>query len=646
MSEIKRVKIDSILESQIPEFLSQEAPLFVEFLRQYYNSLEHQSGAIDLAVNINKYKSVNKFNNNDLNASTILTSDVLAFDDQIYVDSTLGWPDSYGLLKIDDEIITYTSKTENTFDGCIRGFSGIDRIESLEKSEFLNFSETEISEHNSGSEVINLSNLFLFKFFEKFKNEFFPGFENRNFYEGLSIENILTSAKDFYVSKGTDSSYKLLFKILYGTDIEVIKPQDYTLVPSSNSFFTTKNILVEKISGGEILNTKGNFLYQNVNGIGTASASIFNVEYRPVGDKLFYEISLDSTSISGNFQVAGKTKILEYVPIGSNNILVDSTIGFSKSGKILVKPDNSDFIEISYADKTVNQFLGVSGVTKNLEYGLDVIENKFAFSYVGSGNTSIVNVRIVNVVDNIDFSETSNLRVGDKINLVGFGKNLSDSVEFNSWIYNLPTTHNVKNISQVDDNKFRINLFDSVSFYQNEIVELIDENDNLTESRIINVEYDFGDKIRRFSNRILVQSLSLGFDINRTKFVRKKIYKANHNSNYFEGLESIPTGVQNTYVDDINENFYITSTGLPNYTIFATDNKKTVTTGGSGITSIFTCTNHNFLNGDIIYYDPIHPFSGINTGYYYVTRFGSNQFKLSYSKSDIFSKNILMFHLE
>ena len=35
MSEIKRVKIQSIVESQIPEFLNDDSPLFKEFLEQY-----------------------------------------------------------------------------------------------------------------------------------------------------------------------------------------------------------------------------------------------------------------------------------------------------------------------------------------------------------------------------------------------------------------------------------------------------------------------------------------------------------------------------------------------------------------------------------------------------------------------------------
>jgi hypothetical protein len=261
----------------------------VQFLKGYYLSLEVQSGTLDLANNINKYKTVEQFNNDSLISSTTLTTNVLSFDTTINVASTKGWPSKYGLLKINDEIITYTTKTDTSFDGCLRGFSGIDVISSSENSEFLNFSSSSANEHLNDSTVTNLSNLFLIEFFDKFKAEFLPGFEGRDFNGSISIENILTSIRTFYASKGTDKSYKLLFKILYGKDIEIIKPQDFTLIPSSNSYFTTKNILVEKISGGNAVDIKGNFLYQDITGIGTASASIYNVEYRPINQKEFYE---------------------------------------------------------------------------------------------------------------------------------------------------------------------------------------------------------------------------------------------------------------------------------------------------------------------------------------------------------------------
>jgi hypothetical protein len=646
MSEIKRVKIDSIIESQIPEFINEESPLFVEFLRQYYKSLEHKSGTVDLALNIKKYKDVRQFNSLDLTTDTTLTSEVLTYDDTINVESTSGWPDTYGLLKIDDEIITYTSKTDISFLGCIRGFSGIDSIESLDNSEFLTFSETSAAEHSENSLVLNLSNLFLQKFFENFKYEFFLGFENRNFNENVSIENVLLNARNFYISKGTDSSYKFLFKVLYGTEIDIIKPNDFTLKPSSDTFFVTKNLLVEKISGLKVEDTKGNFLFQNV-GLSTASGSIFNVQFRPLKDKNLYEISLDSSSISGKFEASGQTKILEDVQVGSNNILVDSTIGFAKSGKLLVKPENSDFIEITYLDKNINQFLGVSGVTKKLNSGLSILENKFAYSYVGFGNTSKVEFRVINVIEDVDTKNTNNLRLGDKIRLSSFGKNLIDDVKFNNWIYNIPTNHKIRVVERQTTNKFRLTLFDKISVYNDQRVLIYDTFGNSVEADIIDIDYNEGDLIRKYSDTVLVQLLELTIDTNNIDSLQKKIHKSNHYSNYFENISKYPSSVQNTYISKDGKYFYVTSSGLPNYTIYVTDDKRTLQTFYQsnrsaellGFTTSFYVPGHNYVNGNLVYYDPYEAnFSGISTGYYYVTVVDNDNIKLSFSKSDVFSK--------
>ena len=103
-----------------------------------------------------------------------------------------GWPDQYGLIKIDNEIITYKSKTANQFLDCSRGFSAINKIQKDGNSEFLDFSITEMMNMRAGTLVYNLSNLFLQEFFSKFKKEFLPGFENRSFVSGTSVQNILT----------------------------------------------------------------------------------------------------------------------------------------------------------------------------------------------------------------------------------------------------------------------------------------------------------------------------------------------------------------------------------------------------------------------------------------------------------------------
>jgi len=676
MPDLNKVKISQLIESQIPSFLNQESPLFREFLEQYYISQEHQSGVNDLAVNLPEYRQISSFNNETLIPYNVLGAKIFASDDVITVQSTAGWPDQYGLIKIDNEIITYKSKTANQFLDCSRGFSGISKIQKDGNSEFLDFSITEADEHEAGTLVYNLSNLFLQEFFSKFKKEFLPGFENRSFVTGTSVQNILTRAKDFYSAKGTDASYQILFKLLYGEEIELIKPIDDTIVASSNVYFKTKNVLVENLFDGDPLRTVGNFLFQNVSGIGTVSASIYNVEYRPIDRKDFYELSLDASSFSGSYQVPGKTKTLQTIPQFSNNLLVDSTIGFEQEGTLLIKPTvDSNFIEVSYTDKTVNQFLGVSGISTDLVFGAEVFEDKLAFAYAGFGQTSLVQLRIVNVIDNVDVSDTANMVVGDSLKLSTFGADKGEDSQFNSWIYNIPTIHNINTVDQLNINTFRVNLFDEVVFFIGEKITLSNGTQEII-AEIKDIEYDASRSEKRLSNRVVVQ-LNGTLPANPT-VLKKTIVKAEHNLGRFPEINKFPVGIQNSYLSDNEEDYFVTTSGLPNYPLFATDNRKFVKTdsnetvdgngtpiNGGGFTYLLksvdsggaaaqgqlalnvggnTPIKHNYVTGEKIFWDNIYN-SGIQTGIYFVTAVSETEFYLSFSGSDVFSKKYIPFKI-
>ena len=654
-----------MIESQIPEFLVQESPLFVKFLDQYYKSQEHQSGMTDLANNLADYRQIGAFNNESLIPSTTTTLNIYAGDTTINVASTTGWPDTYGLLKIDNEVITYTSKTDTQFLGCARGFSGIDQISREDAAEFLNFTDTEAEVHLTGSTVINLSNLFLQTFFTKFKTEFLPGFENRSFVSGTSVTNVLTRAKDFYMSKGTDSSYQILFKLLYGEDIDILKPIESTIVPSDNVYFKTKHVLVENLFGGQPLETVGNFLYQDIAGIGTASASIYNVEYRPINQNDFYEISLDSTSFDGSFQVPGKTKALEFTEQDAETLVVDSTVGFGQSGTLLVKPrDGDNFINLRYTDKTINQFLGVTGVSTSLVFGADILENKLAYAYAGFGQTSLLQFRLVNVIDEVDSSQSTNMQIGDNLKLLSFGKDFGDDPKFNNWIYNIPSSHDIANVSQVNVNTYRINILDFCVFYIDEILIIKNANGDQSSITVKQIEYASTNVEQIYSNTIVVQATG-GIPVN-ANVITKTVTKASHNSNYFTEVSNFPVGIQNSYLDKDEKFFYVTSAGLPNYPIFATDNKvfvrtSTVEATGSDGTPLFgggftytiqsfdsanvTLTSppplpHNYVTGDKIYWDNTTN-SGINTGVYFVTAINQTEFYLSFSGADLFAKKYI-----
>ena len=98
-----RVKIQDVISSQLPNFILDESPKTADFLRQNYISQEFKSGVVDIAENLDQYLDLDNLTpeviSNDATLSVgIGTQDV----DVVTVSSTKGFPDKYGLLKIDN----------------------------------------------------------------------------------------------------------------------------------------------------------------------------------------------------------------------------------------------------------------------------------------------------------------------------------------------------------------------------------------------------------------------------------------------------------------------------------------------------------------------------------------------------------------
>ena len=192
MSE-KRVQFNNIVQNQLPSYVRDEFPLISEFLKSYYQALEFKGAPIDLIQNIDKYVKVDELfslkTSTQLNgeldyiATTIPTSSLTNF--------TEGFPETNGLIKIDQEIIHYESISNNSFINCTRGFSGITTYVSGNQPDQLTFNQTEAAEHKDKSVIQNLNVIFLQEFFGKLKSQIAPGFDDRQFYSDLDQRNFL-----------------------------------------------------------------------------------------------------------------------------------------------------------------------------------------------------------------------------------------------------------------------------------------------------------------------------------------------------------------------------------------------------------------------------------------------------------------------
>ena len=384
-----RIQFNNIVQNQLPVFTQSEFPLVSEFLKSYYQGQEYQGGPIDLIQNIDEYVKIENITN--LTESVGLRTDVTISDETIEVDmvnfprGTDGFPKSYGLLKIDNEIITYTGITTTSFTGCVRGFCGITSYKAINNPDVLVFNSSTSEGHTGGSKIQNLSSLFLKEFLLKTKHLILPGLENRSLDKDLDQNLFIKQSKDFYLSKGTDRSFEILFKALYNQNVQVIKPRDFLLTPSNANFKITNDIVVEPVQG-DPRNLENSTLFQGSSeSIDKAYAPVGSVEPINVGvGETYYKISFDSGydrdirvrgAIYGNFVVHDKTKNIGVVSIGATVVDVDSTIGFPDQGELKVVFTDATNGIVSYTSKSVNQFYGCSGVTAKIDVSIVSIKS-------------------------------------------------------------------------------------------------------------------------------------------------------------------------------------------------------------------------------------------------------------------------------
>ena len=651
-----RVKVQQVIENQLPNFILDESPNTAEFLKQYYISQEYQGGVIDIAENLDQYLKLDNLTPEVIVGSTELSTNISSSSGIVTVTSTKGFPQTYGLLKIDDEIITYTGITTNTFTGCIRGFSGVTNYHSNSNPEELVFSKFKAEFHSGGSSVENLSSLFLKEFYKKIKYTFTPGLEEVDFVSNLNVGNFIKEARSFYQAKGTDESFRILFNILYGVTPRVVNLEEFLIKPSSAEFIRREIVIAETISGDPfklVGQTIKKFNDDNT------SASISEIEPFTRGGTQYFKISLfvgynDTSAVLGNFTITPYTKSLKNVPVGSEVISVDSTIGFPEQGT-LISGNNT----ITYTSKSINQFFGCSGITSSILSSADIRSDEIYYGYENADLNKKVELRLTGVLSKfVQVSDTLNLDEGQIISVKNIGdliKNPQQNRSYkeifaNSWIYNTGSRYEIGNIS----NFTLTSPIDRSSLKIRDEVEILERDTN----NVVSLSGAYISNIIISENRVIIDNLVFSPE-NEVKYdLRRKINTANSTIVPIQfGNNVILSDIQNLYTDD--EYAYVASNSLPsgrdnyngNYTYQITKNIKTsVGIGTADIidgnyTSIVFQNPVPFITGDRIYYQPSGtPIVGLDTGDYYVQVLDpSNKIRLYSSLSFVGTDSFLTF---
>lgn len=688
------VKVSSIVEYQLPEFIRVEYPLLTEFLKEYYKSIESNLGPFDIIANISNYIKIDSLSNlSDIfylynetytiesiikNSSTVLNSDSLVkistiephnlidgdsvdlvvnkefieelnellgvgtnrfivsvinenefylndtdfilqdinvfdldgigfalksnisrFDTEIIIYSKnfnkKSLPLKYGLIQIDNEIILFKDidKKLSTIivDGeeylgvklleCIRGFSGTTSLGN-ELEDQLIFKESSSEEHFIKSEVFNLNSIFLKKFLKKIKYQFLPGFEDKDLNSELNESIFIKQSKDFYSSKGTENSFKILFSALYGENVSIITPSDFLIQPSNAQYKVLRNLVVESIEGNPELLLNRTLFQDDIGFIGNARGTVSFVERIQRSDREYYIISIDDGyerdinfrgTLFSSFSIHPKTLSIETIEPGSTTIEVDSTVSFPNSGNLVINTVDPEtqtklIYNISYESKTLTQFLEcktIGSIIENIQSTIyprsEVYTDAFAYGFAGTDDSEVIKVRISGVLSEFEENEETFLyEAGNRIRVRSLGEESKLSRD-NNWIYNIPITYDIKNafIENIQNNAYRLTFEDEHNFYKSDefFIEQRPEINAFVQSVpsknsiIVRLTEPVGSP--QIDGRVLeLERFSI------TKFLSKSLF-----DNYPE-LSIYNSNVQNTYIDK-EKSLYVSSPSLPSY---------------------------------------------------------------------------------
>ena len=352
---VKNRSISHLIEDQLPEFIVTDYPLFARFLEKYYEQAGSRGQPFDILNNLEAYRDIDYYEESILNEKSPLIGIINNTDSTVEVEDASSFPPKNGYIKIDAEICFYKEKRGNTFYDVSRGVSGNTKLGDLyRESEFVT---TQAAAH-SGTDVYNVSNLFLYALVKNFELDYLDSFPQKYLKKEIDKRTLIKNISNFYKVKGTETSIKFIFNTIVARDSDNVpityNPKDFTL-KSSTSDWTTSYSLKAKITGGDPKDLIGNRITQNNGNLGFSSAVVDNV--MPVGGangEQLYEVILNQSTVNGSFKIASRTELEKDISETSQKgdiVTVQSTVGWKRFGNFVI--DNERF---TFNDKNVKQF--------------------------------------------------------------------------------------------------------------------------------------------------------------------------------------------------------------------------------------------------------------------------------------------------
>ena len=305
-------KISNLINSQVPDFVLEDHPLFLDFVKAYYQLME--SAEIQLTnigdpdhivlegttagktvidgTNINKDDSGDNFlledtsygdfqNGETITGSTSGATATVLIED---VDAGARLFVTHQNKFIEGELITGSSSAAQATIGKYRA-NPVQNIQQL-----LDYADVDKTIQG---------------FLTKFRNSFLTSIPD-SLHSSINKRSLIKNIKSLYQAKGTRRASEIFFKLLFNEDAEIRYPKDNILRVSDGKWDTKKVIRCTEVGTSDATNLIGQTITQANDptsaSVNEATAIVEDVFKFIIGGVTIVELVLGDTSVSGTFQ--------------------------------------------------------------------------------------------------------------------------------------------------------------------------------------------------------------------------------------------------------------------------------------------------------------------------------------------------------
>ena len=304
-------KISNLINQQVPEFVLEQHPKFLEFLKTYYTFMESaELGVTSVQTTDGIQLETETAQNNELILDgSRLDTDRTQLDagDKILLESS-----AFGKFTRGETITGSTSNATATvlaedLDNNRLFISAQDKFIDGEQVIGASSNATAIINNYKPNPVQNIQDLLNFRdpdkvisnFLTKFRNEFLNTLPE-TLSNGVDKRKLIKNIKSLYRAKGTNKGHELFFRLLFGLESETIYPRE-NILRASDGKWDTRKILRAIGTTGNTLDLIGRTIEGETS---EATAVVENVFKFQIGANEVTEFVLNEDTISGTFQIS------------------------------------------------------------------------------------------------------------------------------------------------------------------------------------------------------------------------------------------------------------------------------------------------------------------------------------------------------